>query len=73
MRLQSITTFLFTLLTFSLLGQNMADYTNNWEGKIENSKTFNFTVGYFGSICASDFGFIVPGISVQTVPLLPVW
>jgi CubicO group peptidase (beta-lactamase class C family) len=22
----------------------MADYTNNWEGKIENSKTFNFTV-----------------------------
>ncbi|WP_027127304.1 serine hydrolase domain-containing protein [Gelidibacter mesophilus] len=22
----------------------MADYTSNWEGKIENSKTFNFTV-----------------------------
>nr|WP_211363042.1 hypothetical protein [Gelidibacter salicanalis] len=30
-------------------------------------------IGYFGSICASDFGFIVPGISVQTVPLLPIW
>jgi CubicO group peptidase (beta-lactamase class C family) len=44
MRLQSITTFFFTLLTFSLFGQNMADYTNNWEGKIENPKTFNFTV-----------------------------
>lgn len=44
MRLQSITTFFFTLLTFSLFGQNMADYTHNWEGKIENSKTFNFTV-----------------------------
>lgn len=44
MKLQSITTFFFTLLTFSLFGQNMADYTNNWEGKIENSKTFNFTV-----------------------------
>lgn len=28
--------------------------------------------GYLGSICASDFGFIVPGISVQTVPFLPV-
>lgn len=44
MKLQIITTFFFTLLTFSLFGQNMADYTNNWEGNIENSKTFNFTV-----------------------------
>jgi len=44
MRLQSITTFFFLLLTFSLFAQNMADYTGNWEGKIENSKTFNFAI-----------------------------
>ena len=28
--------------------------------------------GYFGSICASDFGVCVPVISVQTVPLFTV-
>ena len=28
--------------------------------------------GYFGSICASDFGVFVPVISVQTVPLFTV-
>jgi hypothetical protein len=28
------------------------------------------TSGYFGLICASDFGQSVPVISVQTVPLL---
>lgn len=44
MRLQNIIPFFFTLLTFSLFGQNMVDYTGNWEGKIENSKTFNFTI-----------------------------
>lgn len=44
MRLQNSITFFFTLLTFSLFGQNMADYTGNWEGKIEYSKTFNFTI-----------------------------
>ncbi|MEZ4859192.1 MAG: serine hydrolase [Flavobacteriaceae bacterium] len=44
MRLQGITTFFFILLTFSLFGQNMADYTSSWEGTIENSKTFNFIV-----------------------------
>ena len=44
MRLQHITTFFFTLLAFSLFSQNMADYTGNWEGKIENSKSFNFTI-----------------------------
>ena len=44
MRLQSITTFFITLLTFNLLGQNMADYTGSWEGEIENSKSFNFTI-----------------------------
>lgn len=44
MKFTNITTLFFTMLTFNLFGQNMADYTNNWEGKIENSKTFNFTV-----------------------------
>lgn len=44
MRFQSITTFFFTLLTFSLFSQNMVDYTGSWEGKIENSKSFSFTV-----------------------------
>lgn len=44
MRLQNITTFFFLFITFSLFAQNMANYTGNWEGKIENSKTFNFTI-----------------------------
>lgn len=44
MKIQSITIFYFTFLTFSLIGQNMANYTGNWEGKIENSKTFNLIV-----------------------------
>lgn len=47
MRFQSIVIF-FTLFTFNLFGQNMADYTGSWEGKIENSKTFNFTVAIEG-------------------------
>lgn len=44
MRLQNITIFFFTLFTFSLFSQNMANYTGSWEGKIENSKSFNFTI-----------------------------
>src|SRR5690606_10213465 len=44
MRLQDITIFFFTLFTFSLFSQNMANYTGSWEGKIENSKSFNFTI-----------------------------
>lgn len=48
MRLQPITIFFFTLLTFSLSAQNMADYTDSWEGEIKNSKTFNFTVSIAG-------------------------
>jgi hypothetical protein len=37
------------------------------EGGFDKNYPF---VGYLGSICASDFGFIVPGISVQLVPIL---
>lgn len=44
MRLQEITIFIFTLLSVSLVGQNMADYTGGWEGKIQNEDTFNFNV-----------------------------
>jgi CubicO group peptidase (beta-lactamase class C family) len=44
MRLQEITIFIFTLLSVSLIGQNMADYTGGWEGKIQNEDTFNFNV-----------------------------
>ena len=44
MRLQEITIFVFTLLSVSLIGQNMADYTGGWEGKIQNADTFNFNI-----------------------------
>ncbi|MCB7479835.1 serine hydrolase domain-containing protein [Christiangramia sediminis] len=44
MKFQGILIFFFIIPTFSVSGQNMADYTSSWEGKIENSKTFNFTV-----------------------------
>jgi len=30
------------------------------------------TIGYIGSNCASDFGRLVPGISVQIVPILAI-
>ncbi|RAJ19189.1 histidine kinase/DNA gyrase B/HSP90-like ATPase [Gelidibacter algens] len=46
---------------------------NAFTGEEEGTGLGMWLIGYFGSICASDFGFIVPGISVQTVPLLPVW
>lgn len=41
MRLQKIILVLFILFYFLGNAQNMAEYTGNWEGKIENSKTFN--------------------------------
>lgn len=44
MRLQSITTIIFALLTISLYCQDMAEYTSGWEGKIKDSKTFNFKI-----------------------------
>lgn len=44
MRIPSFIAFIFTLLTSSLIGQNMVDYTGSWEGKIENIKAFNFKV-----------------------------
>ncbi|WP_107038593.1 serine hydrolase domain-containing protein [Brumimicrobium mesophilum] len=37
--------FLFSILfSFAVYAQNMADYTDNWEGSLENSKTFSLKV-----------------------------
>lgn len=44
MKFYSILLFFFILFSFSFYGQDMADYTDNWQGKIENSKTFNLKV-----------------------------
>src|SRR6056297_3906994 len=44
MRLQSITTIIFILLTMHLYCQNMAEYTNSWEGEIKDSKAFNLKI-----------------------------
>ena len=44
MRFQNCLFLLFILLSVSVNAQDMAEYTDNWEGKIENSKTFNLTV-----------------------------
>jgi transposase len=33
-------------------------------------KLFIYGYGYFSSFCASDIGVFVPGISVQTVPMI---
>ncbi len=35
---------LIVLLSFSTYAQDMKDYTSNWEGKIESSRTFNIKV-----------------------------
>lgn len=43
MKLQN-TLFLIFLLSFSTYAQNMDDYTDNWEGSIENAKTFALKV-----------------------------
>jgi CubicO group peptidase (beta-lactamase class C family) len=44
MRFQNILFLFFILFSFSVNAQDMADYTASWEGKIENSKTFNLKV-----------------------------
>jgi len=44
MKLQTIITFYFTLFTLGLSSQNMAEYTNNWEGKLESTTAFKFNV-----------------------------
>lgn len=44
MKFQNTLLLLFTLFLFSANAQNMADYNDNWEGKIENPKTFSFKI-----------------------------
>jgi len=44
MKFQNIINFFLILFSFSVNAQDMAEYTDNWEGKIENSKTFNLKV-----------------------------
>lgn len=44
MKFQNPFFLLFFLLSISVKSQNMATYTDNWEGKIKNSKVFNFKV-----------------------------
>lgn len=44
MRIKNIIVLLIVLFTFSTYAQDMAEYTSGWEGKIENSKTFNLKV-----------------------------
>lgn len=44
MRFQNCLFLLFILLSVTVNAQDMAEYTDNWEGKIENSKTFNLNV-----------------------------
>jgi CubicO group peptidase (beta-lactamase class C family) len=44
MRFQNTVLFFLLLLILSVNAQQMEEYTHPWEGKIENSKIFNFTV-----------------------------
>lgn len=44
MRLQNILLFFSILFCFSATAQNMQEYTDSWEGKIEDSKVFNLKV-----------------------------
>lgn len=44
MRFQNILLQFFFLVSIALNAQDMATYTDNWEGKIENSKTFSFKI-----------------------------
>lgn len=51
MRSHNIIILIIFLFSFSIHAQNMEDYTDNWEGKIENSTSFNLRVEikYFNS------------------------
>ncbi len=44
MRIKSLMLFFIAFLSFSTHGQDMAEYTSGWKGKIENSKVFNLQV-----------------------------
>lgn len=44
MRFQNSVLFFFLLFILSVNAQQMEEYAHPWEGKLENSKTFHFTV-----------------------------
>jgi CubicO group peptidase (beta-lactamase class C family) len=44
MQIKNFQLLLILFFTFSVSAQNMIEYTSGWEGKIENSKTFNLKV-----------------------------
>ncbi len=44
MRIKDLILLLTILYSYSVYTQNMVEYTSGWEGKIENSKTFNLKV-----------------------------
>ena len=44
MRIKKILGLLIVLFSFSTYAQDMAEYTSGWEGKIENSKSFNLKI-----------------------------
>lgn len=55
MRFQNIIFLFISLFSFAVNAQDMAAYTDNWEGKLENSKIFNLKVAIenFGSAKAT--------------------
>ncbi|MFL0353550.1 serine hydrolase [Xanthomarina sp. GH4-25] len=48
MKFQKIILYFLSIISFSVSAQNMADYTNNWEGKIKNENVFNFSIEITG-------------------------
>ncbi|WP_430412649.1 serine hydrolase domain-containing protein [Kordia sp.] len=44
MKFQNIIVYLLFSISFSISAQDMKAYTSGWEGKIENTKTFNFSI-----------------------------
>ena len=44
MRIKNILVRLFLFYSFSTYAQNIAEYTNGWVGKIENTKVFNLQI-----------------------------
>ena len=44
MRIKDLILLLAILYSYSVYTQNMVEYTSGWEGKIENSKTFNLKI-----------------------------
>lgn len=48
MNRKHVVVILFTILSIQLHAQNMTDYTDSWEGKIDHAHAFNFAVTITG-------------------------